>query len=318
MNMRDGQFIGYVAALVLGAGLLFGTMRFLGYGVGVSESTELDWSSCEIEAVLTPRGGPMHDIRCDEAFLIYEVMPSYGFGTGPKGTTIENQRFLDKVRASMRKTFEFTSWKRTNEDLQGLTQGEVINGYVTDRFALTDITGENNEGDHGKGLMAGIINEGDGYIVLCVSRTKTQELCEGAIADLFEAKGTAFSGQLDLPTGVSAAGDEAPVVAAGGGGDEVVLDKVTPEERAALRKRGEEFYMSQCASCHNPGMTRAPSAPKVGDPYWRGALSKDINDVVQSAKAKCKDERDGGPFSHTISDAEISAAAHHVIVKSAM
>ena len=37
-----------------------------------------------------------------------------------------------------------------------------------------------------------------------------------------------------------------------------------------------------------------------------------------AVKARCKDERDGGPFSHTHTDAELSAAAHHAMMKSAM
>jgi mono/diheme cytochrome c family protein len=329
--MRDGRFIGYIIAIALGAGLLFGTLRFLGYGVGVSDATELDWSTCEIEAIMTPRTGPLHDIRCDDATIMFESMPGVGGSEGATGSPrqVMQQMEEEDIRELILRSFNLSSWKNANEDLQALHQGKIVNGFVTDELVLIDIT--KNEGDeeydHGKGLLSVILNGDRAYVALCVSRTKTRELCEGAIVDLFEARETPIFDQLEAyPEGVVATLDDPPegegeAAEPGGeaaGAPRVAIEAPTAEERAALRKRGQEFFMSQCASCHNPGMTRAPSAPKVGDPYWRGALSKDINDVVQAAKKKCKDERDGGPFSHTISDAEISAAAHHAIVKSAM
>jgi mono/diheme cytochrome c family protein len=333
MNMRDGRFVGNIIALALGAILVVVAMRFLGYGIGVSEATELDWSTCEVEGKLNPRGGPLHDIRCDDTIIIYEVLAGISSARGATGSVRQVQGYMHKedLHDTLKRSFEFSNFRRANEELQSVTQGTVVNGFVSDVFVLTDINKEQDDVDEhqGKGLMSVILNGDRGYIALCVSRTKTRELCEGAIVDLFEAKDTPLLVELEqVPAGVVAELDEPRVDEGDDEGGEVVGKEAAPaeevavpeptaEERAALRKRGQEFYLSQCASCHNVGMSRAPSAPKVGEPYWRGALSRDIDDVVEAAKSKCKDERDGGPFSHALTDAEISAAAHHAMMKSA-
>ena len=332
MNMKDGRFIGYIIALALGAGLVFATLRFLGYGIGVTDATEIDWETCEIEAIMYPRSGPLHDIRCDGVTIMFESMPGIGGLQSPTGSPAQVKNYMheEKIRRPILRSFELSSWRRANEELQVINQSQVINGFVTDEMALIDITvDEGEEGhNHGKGLLSVILNGDRAYVALCVSRTATRELCEGAIVDLYEGRETPIFDALEaVPEGVVATLDEPRGDEAAEGEEageaaapvaEVAVPEPTPEERAALRKRGQEFYMTQCASCHNPGMTRAPSAPKLGGPYWRGALSKDITDVVGAAKAKCKDERDGGPFSHTLTDAELSAAAHHAMMKSAM
>jgi hypothetical protein len=66
------------------------------------------------------------------------------------------------------------------------------------------------------------------------------------------------------------------------------------------------------------GSDEDESGPTTLDEHAHAADPVAHDVVSQAAKKKCKDERDGGPFSHTLSDAEISAAEHHAIVKSAM
>ncbi len=332
MNMREGRFIGYIIALALGSVLVFGTFRFLGYGIGVSETTELDWSTCRVEAIMNPRNGPLHDIRCDEATILFESMPGVGGSQGATGSIRQVQAHMheEKTRGALSKSFFLSGWKRANEDIQASSQGHLVNGFVTDKLTLIDITKDEDEEGfvHGKGLMSVILNGDRAYVALCVSRTKTRELCEGAIVDLFEARDIPILDALEqFPEGVVATLDEPREDKEGAAAEVEQVEQVEAEEpepikeltaaeRAEAFKRGGELYLTQCASCHNVGMTRAPSAPKMGSPFWGNALSKGTGELISAAKSKCKDERDGDEFSHMITDREMAMALQHVLITS--
>lgn len=314
--MSNSNFKGYLIAIAIGALLMFVTLRFLGFGVGVSDATELDWASCEVEAELHPRGGPLQDIRCDDTNIMFETWSS-----GRERDTSTNMRSdresLNAMANAMRETYQFSSWKRNNEDIQVSGEPRVVNGFLSTRFNLIDITAEGEAADHGRGLLAVVSQGKTTFSALCISRTETDELCEGAIADIFEAKETAFSDKFSsLPEGIEAQGEAAAREDEESAVEPEPVKELTASERMELVKRGEQLYLTQCASCHNVGMTRAPSAPKMGSNFWRGALSEGTGDLIEAAKVKCKDERDGDGFSHTITEREMAMALQHVLMKS--
>lgn len=317
-DMKVAQIAGLAGLIILS--LVVFRLYFM--PASLSDDTEPDWSSCEVTSTVKQDrfGRSRRTIECDGSVILYSTRRTNA--KLPRGWTYKRaeQEVLSAMAEPTQIWFELLDFSGTHLETKSIGFGSVM-GYTGKRHVIRSASNVDSKGDgaiEGHGMEVSARTPTMDIYAYCAARTTSHAYCENALATLMSGEYSELSNEQE---GVSARDGDAPAPAAAAvaakptskpAGTKQLDTIIMPssEEVAAIRARGGDLYLDNCASCHNPGTPA--EAPKIGDAVFKHADSDDF-DALDGIKCKTVD---GEPYKHAVGPAEVTAATLHMIMAS--
>ena len=148
----------------------------------VSDATEINWASCSLHDRRQFQDAWRHEFRCQNALLLVDVSSSSYNG---------NEGFLERIhldeveirRDPIKTAVNAGDWTKPDETLAVYKSLSEVAGYNGVEYRLGS---EISDDTFGWGAMAVRHQDKELNQVVCISRTKTNDLCMSAIEELLD------------------------------------------------------------------------------------------------------------------------------------